>query len=254
MEQKHMEAALCGVVVLLVGGIAKAQHQGDVWIGRSSDGKLKISRSGYVPEDNYFTLTEVNGPILWGWAGNSPGFDRITTADPGNDLFLLEAGAEVWLEVVSVDAAFRVIDGAFNILNTPGDETYLGDHTLHVHNTWNIDSTSPLFDPEQCVWQATFILRDKGVTQYEASDLLVFNGFTTVDLQSLSGDFDDDGDVDLDDYEAFAVCENGPGMLPMPDDPGVTTCVVDCLNAFDFDGDRDVDLQDFAVFQTEFDG
>ena len=187
-------------------------------------GKLKISPSGYVPEDNYYTLTEVNGPIFWGWSDNSPGFDRITAAEPENDVYTLESGAEIWLEVVEMDMALRMIDGSFNIIQAPEDETYLGDHTLHVHNTWNIDSTNPNYDPEYCVWMATFILKDKGSTNYAESEPFTFNAITNVALQDLSGDFDDDGDVDIDDHDAIVVCLSGPEQLPQPDDSSVTTC------------------------------
>jgi len=54
------------------------------------------------------------------------------------------------------------------------------------------------------------------------------------------GDYDKDGDVDLDDYAEFPDCmtgaENGP--------------IVSGCEAFDFDFDDDVDLLDFAEFQV----
>jgi beta-glucanase (GH16 family) len=61
------------------------------------------------------------------------------------------------------------------------------------------------------------------------------------------GDFDADGDVDLDDYAVFDDCVNGPGATPSPTPP---TAAGDCLLAFDFDDDADTDLADFAVFQS----
>jgi hypothetical protein len=44
----------------------------------------------------------------------------------------------------------------------------------------------------------------------------------------------------------------GPQHRPSPDDPEITTCEVDCYNAFDFDDDMDIDLMDFAGFQTVY--
>jgi len=61
---------------------------------------------------------------------------------------------------------------------------------------------------------------------------------------SIPGDYDGDGDVDLDDFEQFAgPCFGGPDAPVAPE----------CAFA-DFDGDGDVDLYDFAAFQEAFTG
>jgi hypothetical protein len=256
MNMNRLAGALSPVCVILMFTIpdAHAQHQGDVWIGRSAAGQLKLHPQSNVPEDNYQELAEVNGPILWGWSDNDPGFDRVASDDPNNDIFRLESGAQIWLEIVSIDPAFRLIDGGFNILDEPGEATFLGTNTLHVHNTWNINSLDPAYDPEQCTWQVTFILRDLGSTGYAASEPFTFNAFTSVELQDLEGDFDDDADVDWVDFEASVECLDGAGLIPNPDNPAITTCEVECLNGFDFDNDRDVDVVDFAEFQVSFTG
>ncbi len=57
------------------------------------------------------------------------------------------------------------------------------------------------------------------------------------------GDFDGDGDVDLDDYPLFQVCLSMSG-------PAVEPAFSDCTDVFDFDGDFDVDLMDFARFEA----
>ncbi len=59
------------------------------------------------------------------------------------------------------------------------------------------------------------------------------------------GDFDGDGDADLDDYKSWDGCMTGPGLGPIGDP---------ACGAFDFDGDRDVDLEDFERFQSAFGG
>ena len=227
---------------------AYAQHEGDVWVGRSADGQLTLSPQGYVPELNYKALSPVSG-LLKGWSDDDPGFDRITTADPENDIYPLGPGCAIWLEVVEMEPAFRLIDAGFQILEDPGDDTYLGGYDLHVHNTWHINSVDPAYDPQQCVWHATIVLRDDGSTGYADSRELTFS-FTNVPLRAADGDFDENGEVDLEDYTALVECMAGEGVLPGPDDPAVTTCEVECLNAFDFDEDRDVDLMDFACFQA----
>ncbi len=64
------------------------------------------------------------------------------------------------------------------------------------------------------------------------------------DFEDVPGDLDDDGDVDLADYERFYECQNGPGSPPGD---------VGCDKA-DPDSDGDVDLADFGRFIGEFGG
>ena len=54
----------------------------------------------------------------------------------------------------------------------------------------------------------------------------------------IEGDYDNDGDVDLDDLELFKACFSGP-TVPLPEG----------CESRDFDGDSDVDQTDFGVFQ-----
>jgi len=60
----------------------------------------------------------------------------------------------------------------------------------------------------------------------------------------IPGDWDDDGDVDLDDFAHFPGCMTGPD-----NGPAAAGCEV-----FYFDAGDDVDLADFAAFQTAFTG
>ncbi len=66
------------------------------------------------------------------------------------------------------------------------------------------------------------------------------------------GDFDGDGDFDIDDYENYADCLDGPDATPTPEIPDVTDA--DCVDAFDQDDDNDVDLADFTSLQLGFTG
>ena len=147
--------------------------------------------------------------------------------------------------------AFRLIDGSFQIIQFPGQSTYLGGYNLHVHNIWHINSDSPLYDPDQCVWEATFELFDTGSTNYVTSEPFTML-FTNEPIETPDGDFDQDGVVDLTDYEAFIECMGGPELRTDPADPDITICEVECAIRFDFDGDLDVDLADFARFQQRF--
>ena len=57
------------------------------------------------------------------------------------------------------------------------------------------------------------------------------------------GDFDNDGDVDGDDYTVFDGCASGPAVAYSGQ----------CADA-DFDTDSDVDQSDFGVFQRCYSG
>ncbi len=61
-------------------------------------------------------------------------------------------------------------------------------------------------------------------------------------------DFDQDGDVDEDDYDTFAACYSGPAG-GIPSDPPPYDCT-----PCDLDGDDDVDLTDLATFQCSCTG
>lgn len=64
-------------------------------------------------------------------------------------------------------------------------------------------------------------------------------------FQLFRGDFDKDGDVDLNDFNRFQICFNGPNRPPV---------LVDRCDGPDFDADGDVDLTDFSVFAACFNG
>ena len=59
----------------------------------------------------------------------------------------------------------------------------------------------------------------------------------------IAGDYDRDGDLDMDDAAVLEACLSGPAV----------GLVGDCLKA-DLDRDGDVDLTDFGVFQRCFSG
>lgn len=253
------------VAAILLGSttLAFAQHTGDVWIGRTADGTLTLSPFGLMPERTYQNLLPAGGPLLFGWSNNDPGFDAVVSPVPGYDIWPLQPGANIWLRWIQGDPAFRMIDGNFQIISQPGQETRLGGPNLHVHNTFHINSLDPAFNPQQCVWRITFRLLDKGSTGYAPTRDLTFN-FTNVPWGPglpppagpilPTGDFTGDGVVRAADFHALCVCLGHPDAFPAPHDPAVTSCEVYCANAFDFDIDLDVDLHDVAEFQVLYSG
>ncbi len=66
-------------------------------------------------------------------------------------------------------------------------------------------------------------------------------------IRLIRGDWDNDGDVDINDFPEFVPCLSGPEDVDLSSgfDPL-------CLDVFDYDQDQNVDLRDFAQFQFDF--
>ncbi len=146
---------------------AQHQHEGDIIIGRSSGGVLKIE----ADLDECRLVQPVSG-LLNGWAGDEPGFEAIMEDEPGEDLFRLDAGAQIWLEALSLDPAFKVRNplNPLQVIDAPGERLLLGRHDLHDHVIWHVDSADVGHNPLETEWHGTFRLLDLGTTAYGASE------------------------------------------------------------------------------------
>ncbi|HOW73663.1 MAG TPA: hypothetical protein PKY77_23940 [Phycisphaerae bacterium] len=72
-----------------------------------------------------------------------------------------------------------------------------------------------------------------------------------------AGDFDGDGDVDMDDFGRFQACVTGPAMPYTPASLLAGCTLYRDANGripADFDKDTDVDQEDFGVFQRCYSG
>jgi hypothetical protein len=190
-------------VLILVActGELQAQHEGDVFVGRTAGGQLKIG--GFIPDLNIVVLPPVSSPpgLFNGWSDNNPGFDRVTTDDIENDLLTLQSGVQVRIEVVEVDPAFQTISTSFVIIDEPGERILLGNENLHTHLIWLINSDLVgQFDALQVLWRATFRLVDTGNTGYAASDPFTFY---FANVACLRGDMSGDGETNGADVQAF---------------------------------------------------
>lgn len=218
-----------------------------------NNGETKVSANSTLSVgdyDNDGTL-EVNGTLMRGpgeffqrgklkGTGTVNG-DRIInqgTTSPGNSPGML------------------IIDGEFVNDTTGILDIELGgltagiDHdVLAVTNQLTLDGTLMLtstdeFQPQ--IGQSYDVITASSITgtfsqvvgagQYT---VLVGANTITVTVDCPPGDADCDGDVDLDDYQAFAACLNGP--------LGVAS--TSCLERFDLDADGDIDARDFQVMQ-----
>jgi len=148
---------------------AGGAHEGDLIVARNGAGQLEIE--DLDPIANPIHLNAVNGPLLFGWTGDEPGFDSLETDEPVNDLFVLQAGASIRLEAVSIDPALKIWAPGFGaVIDAAGEQVLLGGEAVHAHVTWHIDSNDPGFVPGQTEWQAVLKLVDTGSTNYSESE------------------------------------------------------------------------------------
>lgn len=177
---------------------APAQHAGDVWVGRTGDAS-RLNTGGF--DTGQMIVLPPTENVLKGWAYNSPGFDHLLSAIPEQDLYPLQGGAEIWFDVLHADAAFRVIDNQFQILDDPGERTFLGIEDLHTHLTFHINRLDAEYRPEQWVWKLDFKLTDQGATGYQEAAPIRFY-FSNVD-GCRTGDLNNDGSVNGYDISGF---------------------------------------------------
>ncbi len=180
----------------------------------------------------------------------APGHSAGTTAVAGN--YTQQAGAALEIEIGGTGQGTQ-----FDFVNVTGNALLAGELRLTL-----IDGFIP--DPAQtfAVFAANtlagvFTNVDNGrrlATSDGGGSFLVHYGpGSTIDptqivlsdfVRVVPSDFDQDGDVDLTDFQAFQGCFNGPNRpYAQPN----------CA-ASDFDADNDVDLSDFQVFQACFNG
>ena len=149
---------------------AQHAHEGDFIVGRSAGGQLKLEGGA----DHTF-VTPTTDPINLfapGWASDEPGFDRLPVDEPGEDMFKLGAGADIWIELISADTGAGFADSDWSpIVQSPAGSYQLGDDELHGHPWWYIDSD---LVPGGLGWTGellvTFKLVDRGSTNYADSD------------------------------------------------------------------------------------
>lgn len=157
---------ICGTFLAAGSALAgPVEHGEDLVIGRTSSGQLAVE----VPVPGPHELPPVGG-LLQGWAHDDPGLLSLDANEPGEDRFVLESGAIISLELVSIAPALKVWSPGFlSVLTTPGQSFVLGGSEFDAHPTFHIDSTDPALDPNEDLYFATFRVVDTGSTGYGPS-------------------------------------------------------------------------------------
>jgi hypothetical protein len=151
-------------------GMAGDGHGDDIVVGRDGSGGLAFEFGGEQP----IPLFPIDG-LLNGWAANEPGFMSLEADEPGEDFFTLGTSANIVLDIVAIDPALKLWTPGFGtVLDHAGDQFLLGTE-FDVHLTFHIDSSDPLYDGSQTLWQATVQFIDTGATGYAVSEPLVLS-------------------------------------------------------------------------------
>jgi hypothetical protein len=168
MRAIHQTFVIVGCVLCFGIGSVRAQfHEGDMAVGRSAAGQLKVANVPFLPLK---LLNPVSG-LLNGFTDGNPGFNRINVDQPDADFFQLQSGAQITLRLLQADPALKFWRNNLSAnLSNPGDELLLGDHQLHYHGTWHIDSKAAGYDADRAFWEATFVILDTGSTGYSQSE------------------------------------------------------------------------------------
>ena len=201
-----------------------------------------LNLSGYDPPPG--TAGHAYRPLLDDWASQDPlnhldPWDWRCTILFGTTLDAVAQGGEVF---AWTDAWPNVVVGDFNgdALVTKTDLQMLTDYITTHDGEAGYDADGLVNQQvDRISFSDRFSMHDG-----DYDGLVTTNGFP---VQGPC-DYDNDGDVDLEDFRAFQVCYS-----TQPLDPQVLANV-GCLDAFDDVGDLDIDLDDFAIFGSVFNG
>jgi len=201
-----------------------------------------LNLSGYDPPPG--TAGHAYRPLLDDWASQDPlnhldPWDWRCTALFGTALQSQAQGGEVF---AWTDAWPNVIANDFNGdgLVTKTDRQILSDYITAHDGEAGYDADGQVNQEiDRVDFSDRFSMHDD-----DYDGLVSTNGFP----EQGPCDYDNDGDVDLDDYRAFQVCYS-----TTPLDPEVLANV-GCLDAFDDDEDLNVDLDDYVIFVSVLNG
>lgn len=207
--------SLAALAMLLTAGTARA-HNEHMLIGRTAAGQLTWSPEG-VPDGQLTVLAFIppGGPIE-GFSAAVPGFSFVVSSSPEDDVYTLEPGANIWIEVLRIDAPLLLVETpSYEIVNdrVPMEMVIGSSSSAHAHPLWLLDTSDPAYDPSRCIWEVTLVIRDKGTTQYADSEPITF--LFAAGAVPVPADLDCDGDVDDDDLNILIA---GWGKCPCPGD------------------------------------
>jgi len=138
---KGMQGLWLSLLVTCLSVVAgKAQHAGDILIGRNEGMQLV----GIHVPGGIVHLPPVSSGAFRGWVSSVLGFDGILVADSTNNLYPVKSGANIFMEVVTIDAGLSVryfTAPAAVFADGPGERLRIGSTgNLHNHPIVFLDS------------------------------------------------------------------------------------------------------------------
>ncbi len=144
------------------------QHEGDIIVGRILGTPDQLAMEADLDEPVFCEPSAVPG--LNGWLKDEPGLEALMEDEPDEGFYMLQPGAQVRLEVVSLDAGIKVWNPELTqMADAVGEWIDLGDHELHTHMIWHLDS-DVLGTGWEGTLHGTFKLVDVGTTGYTQSE------------------------------------------------------------------------------------
>lgn len=129
-------------------------HPEGWYIHRGANNQLKADFLSLIIQ----RLTQRNSNYP-GWLDNSRSFEEVDWTDPGLDIFPIDPGTQIVLEMGLIDPAFSMRDpNDLSKVFATGSQFFIGVGGTHfeVFPWWYLDSTDPQFDPAQKIWRAQF--------------------------------------------------------------------------------------------------
>jgi hypothetical protein len=208
------------------------------WGDYDNDGDLDLAVAGNS-DSGYITKIYRNGGGMLNGCPTSPG-----------GLFTLGAGSRVMFNWNAASDEETPVDGlSYNLRigTTSGDDDIfcgMADPpsgrrfmpaigNAQKKHSWTLKN----LPNGTCYWSVQSIDTAYAGSAWSAEQSL------SLPLPFAPADFDEDGDVDREDYDAFETCASGPAI---PLDPG--------CEGKDFDNDNDVDQSDFGILQGCYSG
>lgn len=113
-------------------------------------------------------------PEYPGWLDNAVPFEEVDWTDPGLDIYPIDPGTQIVVEMQSTDPAFTMRDpNDLSKVYGPGSQLFvgIGGTNFQTYPWWYLDKTDPGFDPNHEIWEARFRFVDLTGT-HETSEWL----------------------------------------------------------------------------------